>query len=105
MTHFGPFGRCAILTLLFIFYLLEYVTLRRISKCSDRKKNRNKNWTCTKIVQNHQTFASIISVEQMSIRLKVNFGPKNQYYSYHYNGFYPRSCVSSKPDNYFVVFR
>ena len=50
----------------------------------------------TYITSCHRIFTSIISVQCMSIRLEVNFGPKHQllYYDYHSN-------VSNKQDNYF----
>ena len=69
-------------------------------------KNENTNWAWSKIVQNHRTFTSIVSVKHTSIRLVVKFGPKHQflYYDYHSNGFFVSFYVSKKPNNHFVVF-
>ena len=52
-------------------YLLDHATLGRISKCSSRQK-------IIESKQNHRTFRSVISVEQVSIRLKVIFSLKHQ---------------------------
>ena len=70
------------------------------------QSGKNKNWAWTRIVRNHWTFTSAISIEHMLIKLKVNFCPKHQllHYDYHSNGFYPSFYVSSETDNHFGVF-
>ena len=78
---FRTFRFCFIL-----FYLLDYVKLGRISKCSDRKKKKKLNLNLN---QNCHTFMGGISVECLSIRLEVNFSLKYLLIcnDYHSNGF------------------
>ena len=74
---------CAISPMAFSFYLLDYVTLGRISKCGDRGKK-------IEIKIEPQPKLCKISVEDMLIRLEVNFSPKHKLICNYFrsNGFY-----------------
>ena len=65
----------------FDFYLLDYVTLNRILKCGDWKKN----WTSSQNIQNYSNFQSVIATNDTYSNLQLYPSLKDQIMCYYLN--------------------
>ena len=73
------------------FYLLDYVSLGRISKCDDEPEPK-----LCKIIT--------LYFHQMHVDQVVEFQSKRSICNdCHFNGFYLSCCVSNNPDNHFAA--
>ena len=82
--HCAQSGLTALLCKATTFYLLDYITFSGFSKCGDRKKNKNKNWTEAQIIENFN-IGNVICINDLYSMKVVNVSPKDQIMCIYFN--------------------